>query len=172
MNSLTTNKIVNMKLIYILGFIVICFAPSFAQSNTEAEEFEKQYQYNIKQSRIDGTYIPTDLDDALKEIRNLSPEEGLSSFAQIADEREAARKIHFGLGRWIIVNWNFYDGSRLSHKLKEDGVLHPDDMAHYIIVMLHRELNNKERNPEPIIKELAEERKKIAERLIEKKTKL
>lgn len=143
-----------------------------AQTAEEKEAYQKQYDFNIKQSRIDGTYIPADLNEAIKEIKNLSPDEGLSSYAAMEDEWEASSKIHFGLGRWIVVNWNFYDGSRLSHHLKEEGILHPDDMAKYILIMLHRDLNKKEMDPEPLIEKLAEERKKIAEYLIEKKTKL
>ncbi len=59
-----------------------------------------------------------------------------------AGEEEAARKLHFSLGRWIIYNWGFYEGSRLSHYLKGLGVSHPDDQAKFIITTYHRYLNN------------------------------
>lgn len=158
-----------MKAQFILVIFSMYAGGLFAQIDPQLEAYEKQYQHNIKQSRIDGIYIPKDIDDAIKEIHNLAPAEGLQKFAELQDEMEAAKKLHFGLGRWMTINWNFYDGSRLSHHLKELGVLHPDDMARFMLVILHRQLNNKERNPEPLIQNLAEERKKIAEKLIESK---
>jgi len=148
----------------------ICVSTITGQStDLNKEVYEAQYQRNIKQTRIDGTYIPADIEEALKILKSISPEEGLSKFSNFPDEKEAAKKMHFGVGRWIIVNWNFYDGSRLSHLLKEKGVLHPDDMANFLLVLLHRQLNQKALDPDPIIKELAQERKKLAERLIESK---
>jgi hypothetical protein len=41
----------------------------------------------------------------------------------------------------MIVNWGFYEGSRLSHFLKEAGLEHPDDMARALVVCFHRSLN-------------------------------
>ncbi len=161
-----------MKVLFSLLALVLTFQLTFAQSKADIEAYEKQYEFNIKQSRIDGVYIPKDVADAIREIKDLSPQDGLESYRDISDELEAAKKIHFGLGRWITVNWNFYDGSRLSHHLKDKGILHPDDMAKYLLVMLHRDLNNRSESDEALIKMLAEERKKIAESLIEKKTKL
>ena len=111
-------------------------------SNT-AEEFEKQYERNIRKSRINGVYIPKDLNDAINELVKLSPPESLEKF-KIVSEDIVAKKLHFGMGRWMIVNWNFYEGSRLSNYLKNLGVGHPDDMADFLIVSLHRHLNGKD----------------------------
>ncbi|MBK8705690.1 MAG: hypothetical protein IPN33_20420 [Saprospiraceae bacterium] len=58
-------------------------------------------------------------------------------------EPDAARKLHFSFGRWIIHNWGFYGGSRFSHFLKGLGIHHPDDMAQFVIVSYHRNLNRK-----------------------------
>ncbi len=107
------------------------------------EEIEKQYKRNIKKSIINGVYIPTDIDDAMKELEKLSPAESLRVFKN-APEDKVARKLHFGLGRWMIYNWNFYYGSRLEHYLKKLGVEHPDDMADFLIISFHRYLNGKE----------------------------
>ena len=46
----------------------------------------------------------------------------------------------------MIVNWGFYEGSRLSHFLRGAGLQHPDDMARVILVCFHRHLNQKELN--------------------------
>ena len=77
-----------------------------------------------------------------------------------AEEKEVCKKLHFGIGRWMILNWNFYEGSRLSHYLKQEGLLHPDDMAQYILRTLHRHLNQLELQKENIIAELKEARMK------------
>ena len=55
----------------------------------------------------------------------------------------AVKKLHFSLGRWIIHNWGFYGGSRMSHYIKELGITHPDDQAKFIILSYHRYLNKK-----------------------------
>lgn len=131
-------------------------------------EIDKQYQENIKKARIDGVYIPIDEEDAINEIKALSPEAGLESYRTIPDEYEAAKKIHFGLGRWINVNWSFTSGSRMSHYLKEKGIVHPDDMVTYLLVVLHRTLNGEPEIYDDVIEKLAKERKAIARSQIDK----
>jgi hypothetical protein len=105
--------------------------------------FEERYERNIKKSRINGVYIPKDLEEAMTELVALSTEEAIAKF-KAGEEELVARRLHFGLGRWMIYNWNFYEGSRFSHYLKEKGINHPDDQARFVIVSLHRKLNNKD----------------------------
>lgn len=131
------------------------------------EEFEKQYKRNIKKSIINGVYIPSDVNDAMRELKKLSPPESLEKFKN-APEDIVARKLHFGLGRWIIYNWNFYYGSRLEHYLKGLGVEHPDDMADFLIISFHRYLNGKDLKT----KELAEEFHKKRLEIIKKNRKV
>ena len=58
---------------------------------------------------------------------------------------------HNRLGQWMILNWGFYGGSRLSHYIRSAGITFPDDMADFLILAYHRRLNAK-----PVgIKELA-----------------
>ncbi len=145
------------KLIIIQILLVIFSTGLNAQIKNEEslpstpEEIEKQYKRNIKKSIINGVYIPFDVNDAMKELKKLSPSESLDKFKN-APEDIVAKKLHFGLGRWMIYNWNFYYGSRLEHYLKGLGVEHPDDMADFLIVSFHRYLNGKDLNS----KELAE----------------
>lgn len=116
-------------------------------SRTQVDSFETvfnlQYKKNIKKERLNGVYIPRDMEDAFIELERLSDPAGTQKFRN-APEEVVERKLHFGLGKWMIVNWNFYDGSRFSHYLKEMGVSHPDDMAQFTIVSWHRHLNGKE----------------------------
>ena len=154
-----------MKLTTTLCFLllsVIIYGQSIAEEGSDAQkQFEKEYQANIKLSKIRGVYIPATIDEALGRIQKLSPPAAMSKF-QMAPEVEVCAKLHFGIGRWMIQNWNFYTGSRISHLLKTKGVLHPDDMAQFLLRSLHRKLNNKPLDENSLVEELAESRKKIA----------
>lgn len=134
----------------ILGFTLSLSAQAVYES---AEEAEKQYNLNIKQTHLDGVYIPASLEEALDELKNLSDEESLNKFAE-AQIDDVAEKLHFGLGRWMIVNWQFYTGSRLSHLLKEKGVKTPDAMSQYLIRHLHAVLNNETLDEAEVLKKV------------------
>ena len=123
-----------LTVLFILG-ITFC---SYSQSTLETE-FEKKYQENIKKIRINDVYIPRDIHEAINELDKLSDEEGRSKLVQ-GDEKVVRDQLMIGLGRWMVVHWNFYEGSRLSHSLKELGISHPDDMAQFIIVSYYRHL--------------------------------
>lgn len=123
-----------------------CALPLFSQVEKPAEteeEYEAVYQKRIQQEEIDGVYIPRDLVDAFTQLNQLIDEESKRKFRSV-DEEEAARKLHFSLGRWITHNWGFYEGSRLSHYIRKIGIYHPEDMARFIIISYHRYLNKKD----------------------------
>ena len=105
-----------------------------------AIQAEKEYQENIKKSRINGVYIPQNIGDAIDEIIRLSPKESIEKFKN-GNEDEVVKKLHFGLGKWLSINWNFEYGSRYSHYLRELGVTYPDDMISFTLRSLHRHLN-------------------------------
>ncbi len=154
-----------MKLIVslcLIFFSASIYGQSIAVEGSDAQkQFEKEYQANIKLTKIRGVYIPATVDEALIRIEKLSPPAAMSKF-HMAPEVEVSAKLHFGIGRWMIQNWNFYTGSRISHELKTKGVLHPDDMAQFLLRSLHRKLNNNPLDEELLIEELAKSRKKIA----------
>ncbi len=128
------------------------------------EAYDSLYNINIRLVKINGVYIPRDLDDAHRRIEKLSPSGSIERF--IGEEEElVCKKLHFGIGRWMILNWNFYEGSRISHYLKEKGLLHPDDMAQFLLRTLHRKLNNHSLNEEELILELANLRLKEIEEI-------
>jgi len=128
----------------------------------EQVEYEIEYNKNIRMTKINGVYIPSSIKEAHERLKDLSPSTSLESFRN-APEQEVAKKLHFGLGRWMIQNWNFYSGSRLSHLLKQKGLLHPDDMAQYMLRTFHRYLNEILLDDVDIIVQLAAERRKIAD---------
>ena len=129
-----------------LSFLIlgICFLVSgqTALNAQTAEEFEARYAERIRQEMINGVYIPYDLEDAHNELQRLSDKEGLINF-KTAPEDSIRRKLHFGLGRWIMTNWGLEEGSRIAHYLKQKGVSQPDDMVRLIIVTWHRKLNQR-----------------------------
>lgn len=104
--------------------------------------YEAQYQRNIKKSRINGVYIPANLEEAFKELDDLSPEQSKAKFTNAAED-VIATKLHFGLGRWISVYWNFIEGSRYVEYLRNLGITDPDHMIQFTIVSYHRYKNNK-----------------------------
>lgn len=111
-----------------------------SQNNFE-KDFAKNYESNIKKEFINDVYIPKNFDEAFSELERLSKAKALEKF-KAAPEDIIRRKLHFGLGRWIALNWNFEEGSRFSHLMKELGVSFPDDMIEMTIVSFHRYLNS------------------------------
>lgn len=140
----TTNN--NMKekvLIMMVGLFLANLPQALAQEPVATEsDYDKAYERRIQQEYLYGVYIPKDLSDAIVQLNQLADRESLQKFRMAAEE-EAVRKLHFSLGRWIIHNWGFYGGSRLSYALKGMGVHHPDDMAQLLVRSLHRSLNKK-----------------------------
>jgi hypothetical protein len=127
---------------------------------SDEKAFEERYARNIKKSRINGVYIPKDINEAIEELKALSTDEALLKF-KYAEEEMVAKKLHFGLGRWIIYNWNFYEGSRFAHYLKGIGVNHPDDQAKFIIICLHRSLNDSPLEMELLAKQFQDYRAQL-----------
>lgn len=149
----------------VLFNVVTIYGQSKAVKGSEAEKaYLEEYNKNIKLTKIRGVYIPGTLKEAFRRLDKLTPKASVVKFAT-APEKQVCKKIHFGIGRWMINNWNFYSGSRMSHYLKEKGVLHPDDMAQFILRTYHRQLNDKDLDEESLIDELAKERKKVADSL-------
>lgn len=127
----------------LLGLLLLFSLSLNAQRPPETEsEYDANYNRRIKMENINGVYIPSDIGDAFAQLHQLIDREAKQSFKG-ADEELAVRNLHFSLGRWIILNWGFYEGSRLSHSLRQMGLHHPDDMARFLIRSFHRSINGK-----------------------------
>ena len=141
-----------------MAALVLSSIPLFAQpgqekpegpANTE-QEFQQRYQDRITKDRLHGIYIPRNLEDACQQLNKNISEESRTKIKSIPEDT-VAQLLHDRLGRWMITNWCFYEGSRFSHYLRSAGVTYPDDMADFVIIAYHRHLHGK-----PIeIKELA-----------------
>lgn len=128
--------------------LILLLGLSAASAQTDSPpgnqaEYEKEYESRIKRDHLYGVYIPKDLTDAFIQLNRLIDEPSRQKFKSMPED-EAASRLFFSFGRWITHNWGFYGGSRLSHYLRQLGVSHPDDMAQFIIIAYHRNLN---RNP-------------------------
>ena len=139
-------------LILCLGGAALAFAQSEGPPSSE-EEYLRRYQERIRQETLFGVYIPADVAEAVRDLYSLTTPEGRRLFAE-EPEREAVRKLHFSLGRWIIHNWGFYEGSRLSHYFREKlQIYHPDDMARFIMIAFHRSIRKEELDIPGLIQE-------------------
>lgn len=133
------------KSVFLTGFIAVTFliTTSAQEPANNDAEFKQNYEWRVKQEYLLDVYIPKDLGDAFIQLNKLIDPESKAVFKGLAEE-EASHKLHFSFGRWIMVNWGFYEGSRLSHLIKEMGISYPDDMAQFLIICYHRFLNKKE----------------------------
>ena len=159
-----------MRNICVLLLLVCYFAPNIAKAQQPAntkEQFEEQYRQRITKERLNGVYIPKNLDDAFKQLDGLVSPEARKKLMS-APEELAARKLHFSFGRWMIVNWSFYEGSRLAYYLQSAGVTHPDDMADFMIIAYHRHLNKKDVNIKELATRMREKRQKMHEETTQK----
>jgi len=151
-----------IRLLNSLSVISFLFIAQTAIAQTEAE-YQATYNKRITMEMINGVYIPADLDDAFSELNRLSDPRGVAEF-KTAPEDSIRRRLHFGLGKWILVNWGLEEGSRFSHHLKQKGISIPDDMVEYTIVLWHRKLNSQPLKSEEEItriqKRMAEDQKK------------
>ena len=107
--------------------------------------------YGQVQDEIDTTsaeeaerYIPSDLDDAIRHLKETLPTDDIESLKK-AGERDLAR-LHFGFGMGLRNSWELWGGSRLAKWFNGVGIMHPDDMSGIIIESLVRDLRGVERD--------------------------
>ena len=108
-------------------------------ANNQAE-YEKLYQERITKDCLYGVYIPKNLDDVMLELDKMINLESQSKIKGIPTD-SVCTFLHKRLGQWMITNWGFYEGSRLSHYLRSAGITYPDDMADFLLLAYHKHLN-------------------------------
>lgn len=161
---------VNKRIIYsTLRTLVSCFLTAFvfvqvaiAQSTPDAGKKmpgDSLYNENIRKSRLYGVYIPRDIEDALVRLDKLTDETAREPLKKIHEDT-MAKKLFFGLGRWMEYNWNFEEGSRFSHYLKNKGLVYTEDMTRFMLITYHRHIMGKSLKSDQLIKRIIEERKK------------
>lgn len=148
-----------------ISFVILVFFTNHVISQERPKGFvskDSLYNENIKKSRLYGVYIPRDIDDALVKLMELTTEEARKPFATV-DEEVIAKKLYFGLGRWMEYNWNFDEGSRFSHYLRNKGLIYTEDMTRCMLILFHRYVVGKPLDADTLIKKLVEDRKKKLE---------
>lgn len=146
--------------VFILSFtssLIITAQPPSSQA-----EYDAAYQQRIKKEVLFNVYIPKDLPDAFIQLNKLIDDGSKRKFKEV-DEEAAYQQLFFSFGRWITHNWGFYGGSRLSHYLRQLGITHPDDMARFIIITYHRNLNRNSLDVRPLVDSMIEARQQEAQ---------
>ncbi|HRO07981.1 MAG TPA: hypothetical protein PK047_03885 [Saprospiraceae bacterium] len=146
---------------YLFGIIVLLYTFSVSAQNKPKPFVSKDslYNENIKKSRLYGVYIPRDIPDAVQKLMELTEEKARESLKKI-DEETVARKLFFGLGRWMSYNWNFDEGSRFSHYLRNKGLYDTDDMVTFMLITFHRNIMNKPLDSDNLLKKIIADRQK------------
>lgn len=163
------HKIIQMR--YFLFLLLISFSTvSYGQTadTTYAEKYQMEYEKRITMTHINGRYIPADVDDAMKTLDRIVDHDGKERF-KVEPEDHAVKTIHFSFGRWMIVNWGFYEGSRLSHYLKTKGITFPDDMATTLMYCYHRKLNDEPLQLDSLANHFSDLRREEAEKKMEER---
>ncbi|MDH3652404.1 MAG: hypothetical protein OEQ53_22125 [Saprospiraceae bacterium] len=147
-----------MKIIQMLFALLILYPGLIAQEGVSYKrEYQELYEQRITKTHLNGRYIPKDIDDAMVELDRLIDKPSKDKLKAVSEE-VAVRRIHFTFGRWMILHWGFYEGSRLSHELKSIGITYPDDMASALITWYHRRLNDLPMEVEAVATHYAEKR--------------
>ena len=148
---------------------LICFlvvSVFIVNAQDKSEKFvskDSLYNENIKKSKLYGVYIPRDIDDALGKLLELTTIEAREPLKNV-DEEVVAKKLHFGLGRWMEYNWNFAEGSRFSHYLRQKGIIYAEDMTRFMLILFHRQVVGNPLDVDKLVKKIVNERtKKIEE---------
>ena len=158
-----------MYRLIVMNILMLLTCSLFAQQKpaSSPEEFDKRYEWRIQQDFLDGTYIPKDLTDVFVELNRLIDKPSQAKF-KAASEKEVVHKLYFSLGRWMTVNWGFYEGSRLSEFLRQLELYHPEDMSRFLITTYHRNLNKSKLDVKELVLSLQEERTTAAKKRLEK----
>jgi hypothetical protein len=144
-----------------LSFIFVLTGSFYQLTGQSLEETirikDSIYQSQVNKVRIDGVYIPKDVVDAMKELDRLSPPESVAKLKQ-TDEETVAKKLHFGLGRWMAVNWQLNFGSRLSAYLSNLGLMNEDEMTRFLLITYHRHIMKKDLQSTELARSIKEKR--------------
>ena len=104
-------------------------------------EYLKEYNKRVAKDSLFGVYIPKDVPDAFKQLDKLIDDASRKKFKRYSEDSVKVFGLR-SLGKWMIINWSFYEGSRLVANLKTRGLYHPQDMALFLVVGYYRKLNN------------------------------
>ncbi len=150
-------KSLGFQLVWLFLLSGIAQAQVFEPAGNPAE-FEKIYQKRIKLDTINGVYIPKNTEDAFAQLNKKIDARSRDKFMRTSEDTISTIAVR-SLGKWMIMNWSFYEGSRLAAFLKAKGVYHPEDQAAFLVVGYYRFLNNLPLKESERIKQFQDKRK-------------
>ena len=112
-------------------FIIVAFF--LCVSSAAQKKVSSQRDYRYLAERIDGIYIPKDIDEAIESLDTILSTEDKRYIADSLSMNDFRVTCHHGLGMWIRNNWGLWGGSRLQRYLLDRKVFHPDDMSDQIL---------------------------------------
>ncbi|QIE58637.1 hypothetical protein G5B37_03395 [Rasiella rasia] len=118
-----------------------------------SKENKKALALRIEKDSINGKYIPTDLNDAIKHL-DLKLADEFKSKIKLMTEEQFTVEGHIGIGLRVIRNgWELWGKSRLSNYFENLGIDHPDTMSGIILTSYYRQLIGEPIDLESQIKE-------------------
>jgi len=148
------------KLVTLCLFVFLTQFAWAQKPPTSDTEYEKTHERRIRQKVLFGVYIPKDLGECFVQLNRLAPPDGKAKFMALP-ESQIPQRAFYGLGRWIVHNWGFYGGSRLTVYLNDLGLHHPEDMANFILIAYHRNLHKNKLEIKSLLTMLKEKREEI-----------
>mgnify|MGYP000904710135 CR=1 FL=1 len=162
-----------MKYIFVFFTFFTTLSGGYSQVITDIKPDTttlKEFEQRIKLTRIDGKYIPKDLNDAMMELNKIMEDGAKKKFAEMS-ENDARQKTHFSFGKYINARWYIQEGSRLTIWFQKNKIYDFDDMIDCIIVSYHRTLNNKPIEFEILANYYYKKQMKKVKKLVEDKKK-
>lgn len=157
-------------IIALITFLGLCMSAQgqvitdFPVDSSVIKEFEKR----VKLTRIEGKYIPIDLNDAIAELNKIMEDGAKKKFKEMSEDN-ARRKTHFSFGKYINARWHIQDGSRLTLWFQSNKIYNTDDMIDCIIATYHRSLNNQPLQFEQLAEYYFKKQKEKVDKLVKKK---
>ena len=112
-------------------FFFVAFLLCVSSAAQEKVISQRDYRYLV--DRIDGIYIPKDMDEAIDSLDVIISPEDKRYITDSLSLKDFGARCHFSLGLWIRNNWGLWGGSRLQKYFVNKNVFHPDDMSDNIL---------------------------------------
>ena len=110
----------------------------FCVSSLAQDKVTHQSQYRYLVDRINGIYIPKDIDEAIDTLDSILSAEDKQYATDSLSLEDFVASSHFGLGMWMRNNWGLWGGSRLQRYFNDRQVIHPDAMSHEILKAFYK----------------------------------
>ena len=112
-------------------FIIVALLLCVSSAAQEKVSFQRDYRYLV--DRINGIYIPKDIDEAIDSLDEIISPEDKRYITDSLSLVDFGARCHFSLGMWMRNNWGLWGGSRLQKYFVDKNVFHPDDMSGEIL---------------------------------------